>query len=434
MNKIMELFYSIVESAIIVAFIYGFFDIQNKYSKKVAVGVSFSLIFAFSNLMTIISLSWIETLSLLILLLIGILEYFYQGKIWEHILISITVAILLALIDVCVLTLMSRVLGVEYNELVVKDNLSRFLAVMTTKIVYFLAVTIIVSFRKRYSFMLHRIELLMIFSTLTVSIILISLVRNIIYKFNDCYNEFLIILLCLILLNIIQYYIIIYMSKKNIDEKNMSLMHKQIEMQENNIHTLEKQYNEITKIRHDMKNYLSCALNLAKKSDDNKELIEYLKNLSKNKIDSVIDYVQINRKILSIIINSKIGVAKSKNINVRCVIMSELKNISDIDIGILIANLLDNAIEACEKNRNESEIIIKIWENGGYYCIKIVNTVETDILKDNPNLVTSKKNKKIHGIGINSIKDIVYKYNGIMNFEQKSDKFYVYVSLNNCIS
>lgn len=430
---IVELFYNTVESVIIVAFIYGFFDIQNKYSKKVAVGISFSLIFAFSNLMTIISLSWIETLSLLILLLIGILEYFYLGKTWEHILISITVAILLALNDVCMLTLMSRVLGVEYNELVVKDNLSRFLAVMITKITYFLVVTIIVSLKKRYPFMLHRIELLMIFSTLIISIILISLVRNIIYKFNDFYNEFLIILFCLILLNIIQYYIIIYISKKNIDEKNMALMHTQVEMQEKNIHNLEKQYNEITKIRHDMKNYLSCALNLAKKSDDNKELIEYLKNLSKNKIDSVVDYVQINRRILSIIINSKIGVAKSKNINVRCLIMSELKNISDIDIGILIANLFDNAIEACEKNKNKSEIVIKIWESGSYYCIKIVNTVETDILINNPNLVTSKKNKKIHGIGINSVRDIVHKYNGIMNFEQKSDKFYVYISLNNCI-
>lgn len=431
---IVELFYNTVESVIIVAFIYGFFDIQNKYSKKVAVGISFSLIFAFSNLMTIISLSWIETLSLLILLLIGILEYFYLGKTWEHILISITVAILLALTDVCVFTLMSRVLGVEYNELVVKDNLSRFLAVMITKTTYFLVVTIIVSLKKRYPFMLHRIELLMIFSTLIISIILISLVRNIIYKFNDFYNEFLIILFCLILLNIIQYYIIIYISKKNIDEKNMALMHTQIEMQEKNIHNLEKQYNEITKIRHDMKNYLSCALNLAKKSDDNKELIEYLKNLSKNKIDSVVDYVQINRRILSIIINSKIGVAKSKNINVRCLIMSELKNISDIDIGILIANLFDNAIEACEKNKNKSEIVIKIWESGSYYCIKIVNTVETDILINNPNLVTSKKNKKIHGIGISSVRDIVHKYNGIMNFEQKSDKFYVYISLNNCIS
>lgn len=430
---IVELFYNTVESVIIVAFIYGFFDIQNKYSKKVAVGISFSLIFAFSNLMTIISLSWIETLSLLILLLIGILEYFYLGKTWEHILISITVSILLALNDVCMLTLMSRVLGVEYNELVVKDNLSRFLAVMITKITYFLVVTIIVSLKKRYPFMLHRIELLMIFSTLIISIILISLVRNIIYKFNDFYNEFLIILFCLILLNIIQYYIIIYISKKNIDEKNMALMHTQVEMQEKNIHNLEKQYNEITKIRHDMKNYLSCALNLAKKSDDNKELIEYLKNLSKNKIDSVVDYVQINRRILSIIINSKIGVAKSKNINVRCLIMSELKNISDIDIGILIANLFDNAIEACEKNKNKSEIVIKIWESGSYYCIKIVNTVETDILINNPNLVTSKKNKKIHGIGINSVRDIVHKYNGIMNFEQKSDKFYVYISLNNCI-
>ena len=281
--------------------------------------------------------------------------------------------------------------------------------------------------------MLHHIELLMISFTLIVSIILISLVRNVIYEINGHYNEFLVILLCVLLLNIVQYYIVIYISKKNIAEKNISLMHKQIEMQEDNIHNLEKQYDEITKIRHDMKNYLYCALNLAKQGDNNAELIKYLENLSKNKIDKIIDYVQVNRKILSIIINSKIGTAKNKNINIQCMVMSELENISDIDVGILIANLLDNAIEACEKNKKESEIILKLWSNAGYYCINIMNTVETDVLINNPHLVTSKKNKMMHGIGLNSVKDIVQKYNGMINFEQKSNRFYVYVSLSKCI-
>ncbi|MDY4413176.1 MAG: GHKL domain-containing protein [Ruminococcus sp.] len=433
MNHLTELFYSTIESLIITGFIYNFFESKNRYSQKITAIISFSFIFIFSSLMTVVNLSWIETIFLFLFLLIGILEYFYEGKLWEHILTAITVSILLALIDVCVLTLMSEIIGIEYSELVIKNSLSRFLAVIITKIIYLFLLSIIIFFKKRYSLMLHHIELLMISFTLIVSIILISLVRNVIYEINGHYNEFLVILLCVLLLNIVQYYIVIYISKKNIAEKNISLMHKQIEMQEDNIHNLEKQYDEITKIRHDMKNYLYCALNLAKQGDNNAELIKYLENLSKNKIDKIIDYVQVNRKILSIIINSKIGTAKNKNINIQCMVMSELENISDIDVGILIANLLDNAIEACEKNKKESEIILKLWSNAGYYCINIMNTVETDVLINNPHLVTSKKNKMMHGIGLNSVKDIVQKYNGMINFEQKSNRFYVYVSLSKCI-
>ncbi len=433
MNHLTELFYSTIESLIITGFIYNFFESKNRYSKKITAIISFSFIFIFSSLMTVVNLSWIETIFLFLFLLIGILEYFYEGKLWEHILTAITVSILLALIDVCILTLMSEIIGIEYSELVIKNSLSRFLAVIITKIIYLFLLSIIIFFKKRYSLMLHHIELLMISFTLIVSIILISLVRNVIYEINGHYNEFLVILLCVLLLNIVQYYIVIYISKKNIAEKNIYLMHKQIEMQEDNIHNLEKQYDEITKIRHDMKNYLYCALNLAKQGDNNAELIKYLENLSKNKIDKIIDYVQVNRKILSIIINSKIGTAKNKNINIQCMVMSELDNISDIDVGILIANLLDNAIEACEKNKKESEIILKLWSNAGYYCINIMNTVETDVLINNPHLVTSKKNKMMHGIGLNSVKDIVQKYNGMINFEQKSNRFYVYVSLSKCI-
>lgn len=60
---------------------------------------------------------------------------------------------------------------------------------------------------------------------------------------------------------------------------------------------------------------------------------------------------------------------------------------------------------------------------------RISNTVERDVLAENPNLFTSKSNKELHGIGLKSVKDVVEKYNGMMNFKQKANIFYAYVSL-----
>ncbi|MDE5946936.1 MAG: GHKL domain-containing protein, partial [Oscillospiraceae bacterium] len=233
-------------------------------------------------------------------------------------------------------------------------------------------------------------------------------------------------------LNIGQYYIIIYISKKNIKEKNIFLMQKQIEMQEASIRNLEIKYDETAKIRHDIKNYISCALKLAEQGD-NKDLIDYLKELSEDKINTIASYVKTKRKILGAVINSKLGMAERKGFNMQCVILNEMDNIKDIDVGILLANLLDNAIEACDKNSGHSEIILKIWSDAGYYCLEISNTVETDVLSDNPNLFTNKNNKNLHGVGLKSVKDIVEKYNGMINFRQKADIFYVYISLGKCI-
>ena len=121
--------------------------------------------------------------------------------------------------------------------------------------------------------------------------------------------------------------------------------------------------------------------------------------------------------------------AKRDSLTVQCYILSEFESISDMDLGILLANLLDNAIEACEKNNEDSEIIVKTWTEAGYYFLEISNTVESDILGCNPYLETSKTNSELHGVGLRSVRDIVKKYDGMMSFEQKGNVFHVYVSL-----
>lgn len=81
------------------------------------------------------------------------------------------------------------------------------------------------------------------------------------------------------------------------------------------------------------------------------------------------------------------------------------------------------------KTYNASNIELKIWSDVGYYCIKITNTVETDILAINPKMITSKKDKNFHGIGLQTVQEIVKKYDGILSFVQEENKFHVCISL-----
>ena len=95
----------------------------------------------------------------------------------------------------------------------------------------------------------------------------------------------------------------------------------------------------------------------------------------------------------------------------------------------MLSNLLDNAIEACEKNPSNAQILLTISEEAGYYRIVVRNTIAVSVLKKNQELKTEKANKKLHGWGLRSVTDLVSKRNGLIDFYEKEGMFYVDILL-----
>lgn len=428
MEIVIEEIYNLIEAIMLAWFVTSYFKTNNKFQNKTAKLIVFTLIFIQINIVSILGLHWVFTLIISSVSLLGISTLLLKGTPSERIVISSTAILLLALSDICAFTFIGKLLGVDYKLLVIDNTFSRFLAVSTSKVLYLIVASIILFFKKKYSIFVHKREAVLIIITLLISGLLISLIRNIIYEQRRYYNIFLVVLLCVLLLNVIIYYAMIYIGKKNADEKDYSLMQKQLELQSESIQALEQKYDETAKIRHDIKNYLSLALGMAEQKNYD-DLVQFLESLSNEKINSITSYINTKRSVLGAVLNSKLSKAKSLSIDMQCYILSELESISDMDLGILFANLLDNAIEACEKNKVQSEIIVKTWTEAGYYFLEICNTVESDILSHNPKLETDKADSGFHGVGLRSVKDIVKKYDGMMNFNQRGNTFYVYVSL-----
>lgn len=409
-------------------FISMYFKPKPLFSNKIDFMLALLFVIILELLASVFSLHWLMTLIVSVLVIFLICSLFYKGTLTEHIIISFICIFLLAMSDVCALTMISKFLGVNYNELVDDSSVSRLLGVLCSKALYLIAISFILFFKKKYKFFMSKGELILILITLIISGIEITLLRNIIYASKSYYNTFLIILLCVAFMNITLFYTMVYIGKKNIAEKNYSLLQKQLELQEENLKTLERKYDETAKIRHDFKNYISCALKMLAEGN-NKELTSYLEDLSDKKINEITSYVATKRAILGAVINSKLSQAKNSGIEMQCYILSELERISDIDIGILLANIIDNALEACAKNKCDSEIVLKTWTEAGYYFIELTNTVENDVLLENPKLSTSKEKKKLHGVGLKSVKDIVDKYYGMINFDQRGNVFRVFITL-----
>lgn len=117
------------------------------------------------------------------------------------------------------------------------------------------------------------------------------------------------------------------------------------------------------------------------------------------------------------------------------------KLLDSINLGITIyptiyiCKYLDNAIEACDKIHDKSidkYIQIKGTISKSYFVIKCENSKINSIRKNKSLLLTDKKDKLVHGIGIQSIKSSIKKYRGDLLFEDKKYKFIlnIYIPLN----
>lgn len=90
----------------------------------------------------------------------------------------------------------------------------------------------------------------------------------------------------------------------------------------------------------------------------------------------------------------------------------------------MLANLFDNAIEACDQipegqNRHIDVIIRRI---NGMLFIKFENSCLTKPIFEKDNLLTLKRDKNFHGWGLKSVKSTVHKYDGSLDFKYLQDK------------
>lgn len=129
--------------------------------------------------------------------------------------------------------------------------------------------------------------------------------------------------------------------------------------------------------------------------------------------------------ILDIILNEKQNICNENNIDLTCdVNFSKCNFIEMTDVCSIFSNILDNAIEACNKTYMDKKYIkIRGTLVKSYYVIRCENSKTNKLEIKNSKIITSKKDKFIHGIGLKSVKSSIKKYNGDLEIEDFKNKF-----------
>lgn len=88
--------------------------------------------------------------------------------------------------------------------------------------------------------------------------------------------------------------------------------------------------------------------------------------------------------------------------------------ISDEDVVTILSNLLNNAIEACEKSDDRKIIRLKFIKKDSKIIIAVKNTFNQPIRYEDGEIGTSKLlDSEEHGVGIKNVERILEKYGGI---------------------
>ena len=262
----------------------------------------------------------------------------------------------------------------------------------------------------------------LIFSIL-VNIFSISILN---YQYEDANLVIPMIVSIIVLFVNISYFLIIRLLTKNISDLiTMELDYKNIKLKMKYYEEVELINQEVKRYKHDLANHLNVLHYLIEvnKVEEARTYIEQmgidLKNINKG-----FYYIETGSEALDFILNSKLLVAREKGIEVNTNIgpISGLF-ISNINLCTLLANLLDNSIEACEQYQTEGSFIdIKIALIKKNLVINIKNSSNPVKVDEEGNYITNKKSGD-HGLGLLQINRIIDQYNGFVSRNYENNVF-----------
>lgn len=405
-----------------------------KVNKNIEI-LSYFIIMIF---ISIASINYLNTITLPIIsfIFLILLSMIYEGRISLKIISNLILAGLFILSEVIIVMIIIRF--IDYDIKFFQENVVYYLqGVLVSKLLVFIVVKII-EYRMNNSYSLVRKKILIPLVLMPISsILVIYIVSEKAFVMTNTYVSLLTILivLFLIIVNIAIFYLFEKQLKREEEKIKSEFFKEQLENQRKHFGELEENQRRTNRTIHDIKNQLLAILGYIK-DNQNQLAIESMDILCDN-ITGDSNFVRTGNVAIDSLLNAKINKIDELGINLKTSIFIEQSNqVEDIDLCILLGNAMDNAIEACEKisSENEKKIKFRIIQVEEYLSIEISNSIFTKVKIQKDRIFTTKKDQLFHGFGLESIKEIVEKYNGHMNYEQKENTFIVKILLQNLIS
>jgi|GEM_PF-1527408 len=432
----MEVIANLLESFSIAFFIL-FFNKSNKNNTKKYLGtVAVSLVLFFNLMLNEYFGSFSEYTFVIDLLILIAYSVFFLSEKWYVILFSIILCyVLLIFGNVLALNILSNIFKKDIIIFLESRGIYRNMQLVFSKLIWvFILVFCIFRKRKKDLKFGGRIEMGIFlfggFLTILTTTIVMSMIRDD-YDLNNN-SQLVIIILCTLVLDFAICYLLYIIIKEKENRMKIQMLERLSIEQHKFYNSQLTGYERMRKQKHDMKTALSAikylwetemyeALGIGIDDFINKFLLEDL------------IYKENDAMWLAIV-----GCKEQEAVDKDIVFNKRMKSgdytgISGMDFCVILGNLLDNAIEAEEKETENKEIQLIIKEELGVVYLCVLNYISKSVLNHYGISRTSKSNTIEHGFGLKNVEELVKKYNGEMNITEKDNYFMVEaIFTNNC--
>jgi len=313
---------------------------------------------------------------------------------------------------------------------------------------------IVWDFREK-NYGLNRMELLFILTPAAVGLLICALLRIIMVTIEDgatklLYDRYPILIfvlpaiLLLSLLSILHgvklFQDMVYWNK---EKNNRIILEKQVRSLQEHMEELERINSGVQSMKHDMKNTLSIIQRLAFRDGEGKnvELQTYLSELN-HTFEKLDVRFKTGNTMVDTLLNMKyheaIREVPDLKMDVDKLLLPQKLKIQSYDIGVILGNALDNAIEACRKLKEleqtaDTFIGLSSMQKGNLLILKVENSFDGCLVRKGQDgyPVSDKADKDSHGIGLANIRNTAEKYQGTMDFKVEGRVFVLSVMMKN---
>ncbi len=190
---------------------------------------------------------------------------------------------------------------------------------------------------------------------------------------------------------------------------------------------IKKTKDEVRLWQHDLNGHMSCVSVLLENKD-----FEGAKRYIEKLTDSIaVSFMKISsgNYLVDAIISPRIEKALTEGIKFECnASLPEIIPMNDVDLCSILSNILDNAMEACERRKEGAYVKCSIETIKNQLIIDVENSSDGRYFVKG-GVFVSRKIGGIHGVGLQSIKSTVDKYEGICTVTPSDNRFRIEISI-----
>ena len=252
---------------------------------------------------------------------------------------------------------------------------------------------------------------------------IVSIIMLVVLTMDKAHNEIVIILVSigiliinLLIFNIYDEFIDAY---ERLEEN--AVFENQAREYSNQLVLMLETEEKIKSLRHDLKHHINEIMILANKGE-NEELKKYIQDMNEFLVNPR-EYVSSGNTEIDSLLNLMLDKAtkKLKKVDYRVQVPKEF-NIKTFDLNIIIGNLLENAIAAALKSDKKTLTVYLYYESGILY-INIKNSYNGELKKEKGKYISTKEKQDKHGIGLENVKKVIHRYNGILKIDDSDNVF-----------